>query len=60
MFGYKEHVWDRWERRLGEAGVRVDSDEEFIGYLGARRQMEGFESSNLIGEFCWITRLLTE
>jgi superfamily II DNA helicase RecQ len=60
VFGYKEHIWDRWERRLREAGVRVDSDEDFIGYLGAKRQMEGFESSNLIGEFCWITRLLVE
>lgn len=60
VFGYKDRVWERWQRRLEGAGVHLDSDDDFIGYLGKRQGADGIESNYLVGEFCWITGLLAE
>ena len=40
--------------------MNLDSDEDFIGYLGSKRELETVESNNLAREFCWITGLLAE
>jgi superfamily II DNA helicase RecQ len=58
VFGYKEKVWEHWQGRLREAGVNLDVDEEFIGYLGQKRVMDTVESNRLVEEFCWIAGLV--
>lgn len=60
VFGYKSQVWGHWSRRLEGFGVDLDSDDDFITYLGKKRRFERVESNNLAGEFGWITRLLVE
>ncbi len=60
IFGYKEQVWRRWQRRLEGFGVNLDLDESLVLYLGKKRQLEAVESNNLAGEFCWISRLIEE
>ena len=38
----------------------VDGAGPVVKYLGKKRGLETVESSQLVGEFCWITRLLAE
>jgi superfamily II DNA helicase RecQ len=60
VFGYQEQVGEQWRQRVEGYGVDIRSDESLIYYLGRKRQSEVVESSNLVGEFCWITGLVAE
>jgi hypothetical protein len=51
-------VWDRWILRLRQAGVDVDDNGEFFGYLGSRKEDWGYQSSVLIWEFLWVVERL--
>jgi hypothetical protein len=60
VFGYADaNTW--WRARLAE--LRIDDagpGRMLIEYLGKKQQLDTVESNNLVGEFCWITRLLAE
>jgi superfamily II DNA helicase RecQ len=54
-------VGERWSIRLAELGVKdLGSGETLVQYLGKKRALETVESNNLVGEFCWVTRLVAE
>ena len=53
-------VAERWCARLVEQGVEGGQVDELARYLGGKQQLECVESNRLVGEFCWITRLLAE
>ena len=58
--GYDE-IGSQWCRRLEAMGVdSAGLGRSVVEYLGKKRRLETVESSQLVGEFCWITRLLAE
>ena len=60
VYGGEEGVVDRWAARLIEQGVDASSIEGLIQHLGRKQALECVESNRLVGEFCWITRLMAE
>ena len=60
VYGGEEGVVDRWAARLIEQGVDASSIEGLIKHLGRKQALECIESNGLVGEFCWITRLIAE
>jgi RecQ family ATP-dependent DNA helicase len=58
--GYDE-IGSQWYRRLEAQGVNgVGPGRSVVEYLGKKRALETVESNNVVGEFCWITRLISE
>jgi hypothetical protein len=58
--GYTE-IGSQWYRRLEAIGVdNAGPGRSVVEYLGKKRRLETVESSQLVSEFCWITRLLAE
>jgi superfamily II DNA helicase RecQ len=60
VVGYTDDVYDRWRGRLTERGVDWEVDDALVVYLGKKQKLEVVESNHVVGEFCWITRLLAE
>jgi superfamily II DNA/RNA helicase len=57
----KAETGGRWQVRLEELGVdNSGRGETLIEFLGKKQALETVESNNLVGEFCWITRLISE
>jgi hypothetical protein len=57
----KAETGGRWQVRLEELGVdNSERGETLIKFLGKKQALETVESNNLVGEFCWITRLISE
>jgi hypothetical protein len=51
----------QWRARLEARGVdNARPSRSVIKYLGKKRVLETVESNQLVGEFCWITRLVAE
>jgi hypothetical protein len=60
VIGYGE-IGERWIERLKGFGVDgAGPGRTIIEYLGRKQGLERVESSCLVREFCWITRLLVE
>lgn len=58
--GYS-HVTTAWMKRLAEHGIYHDlPHQSLVQYLGRKAIKEIVEWSNLVEEFCWLTRLLVE
>ncbi|KAF2818577.1 hypothetical protein CC86DRAFT_433435 [Ophiobolus disseminans] len=58
--GYRE-IGSQWHGRLQAVGVDdAGLGRSVVEYLGKKRVLETVESNQLVGEFCWITRLLAE
>jgi len=60
VYGGEEGVIERWVTRLVEQGVDASSIEGLVRHLGRKQALECVESNRLVGEFCWITRLIAE
>lgn len=60
VYGGEEAVAQRWVARLVEQGVGAGSMDGLVQYLGQKQRLECVESNRLVGEFCWITRLMAE
>lgn len=60
VYGGEEGVIERWVTRLVEQGVEASSIEGLVRHLGRKQALECVESNRLVGEFCWITRLIAE
>lgn len=60
LYGGREGVIERWVTRLVEQGVEASSIEGLVRHLGRKQALECVESNRLVGEFCWITRLIAE
>ena len=60
VYGGEEGVVDQWAARLIEQGVDASSIEGLIKHLGRKQALGCIESNGLVGEFCWITRLMAE
>ena len=53
-------VGRRWVERLAAQGVDGNTTDSIIKYLGQKQWLEHVESNQLIEEFCWATRLVSE
>jgi superfamily II DNA/RNA helicase len=53
-------VAERWVARLVEQGIEGNSIEDLVQHLGRKQALECVESNRLVGEFCWVTRLMAE
>ena len=60
VYGGEEAVAQRWVARLVEQGVDAGSIDGLVRYLGQKQRLECVESNRLVGEFCWVTRLMAE
>jgi RecQ family ATP-dependent DNA helicase len=60
VYGGEEGVVERWIARLVEQGVDGSSIEGLVRHLGRKQRLECVESNRIVGEFCWITRLIAE
>jgi RecQ family ATP-dependent DNA helicase len=60
VYGGEEGVAERWIARLVKQGVDGSSIEALVRHLGRKQRLECVESNRLVGEFCWITRLVAE
>jgi hypothetical protein len=60
VYRSKNRVIERWVERLVEQGVNAKSIEGLVKYLGRKQAMECVGSNRLVGEFCWVTRLIAE
>jgi RecQ family ATP-dependent DNA helicase len=60
VYGDEGKRKERWCERLEKQGVDVSSIEDLVRHLGGKQQLERVESNRLVGEFCWITRLIAE
>ena len=60
VYGGEEGVIERWVTRLVEQGVDASSIEELVRHLGRKQALECVKSNRLVGEFCWITRLIAK
>jgi hypothetical protein len=60
VYGSEHAVMERWAERLVEQGVDAKSIEGLIQHLGRKQALECVESNGLVGEFCWVTRLIAE
>ena len=60
VYGSGDRVRERWAQRLVDEGVDGSCMEGLMRYLGAKQPFDCVESNRLVGEFCWITRLLNE
>jgi hypothetical protein len=58
--GTKNGVAEQWVDHLVEQGTDADSIEGLATHLGRKQAFEGVESNKLVGEFCWVTRLMAE
>jgi hypothetical protein len=53
-------VAERWVARLVEQGIDANSIWGLAQHLGRKQAFECIESKRLVGEFCWVTRLMAE
>jgi hypothetical protein len=54
-------VGGRWARRLAALGLDTKDDgKSLVQYMGKKQILETVESNCLVGEFCWVTRLISE
>jgi RecQ family ATP-dependent DNA helicase len=60
VYGSGDGVVERWVERLVNHGVDGVSIEGLVRHLGRKQLLECVESNRLVGEFCWITRLVAE
>ena len=60
VYGADEAVTHRWADRLTAQGVDFSSIEGLVRHLGRKQGLESIKSNGLVGEFCWITRLVAE
>ena len=60
VYGDTEGVMKQWTERLVKQEVDASSIEGLAGHLGRKQALEWVESNRLVGEFCWITRLVAE
>jgi RecQ family ATP-dependent DNA helicase len=60
IFGY-EGVMGQWIRRLEQLGVgREEGQISLVQYIGQKQKVDLVECNQLVAEFCWLTRLVSE
>jgi superfamily II DNA helicase RecQ len=58
VLGYAE-VGTQWAERLAGLGVgNREGEMQLIEFMGKKQVLETVESNQLVGEFCWVTRLI--
>jgi hypothetical protein len=60
VYGSKNGVAERWVERMVKQGIEASSIEGLAAHLGRKQALECVESNRLVGEFCWVTRLMAE
>jgi superfamily II DNA helicase RecQ len=60
VYGCENGVKERWVERLVKQGIETNSTEGLARHLGRKQALECVESNRLVGEFCWVTRLMAE
>ena len=58
VYGSEAWVAKHWTQRLVEEGIGGSSVEDLIEYLAGKQAIDCVESNRLVGEFCWVTRLV--
>jgi superfamily II DNA helicase RecQ len=57
----RAEVIERWTARLEGFGVgNSEAEQTLVEFLGKKQVLETVESNHLVGEFCWVTRLIGE
>jgi hypothetical protein len=50
----------QWVEQMVKQGIEASSIEGLAAHLGRKQALECVESNRLVGEFCWVTRLIAE